>query len=118
MTEVATLPLSMARKSGPFVFVSGQLALQDGKVVGEDITVQTNMVIDAIERHLTGFGIGLECVIKTSIWLVRREDFAAFNLAYAARFGSPYPARSTVVSELVIPGALVEIEAMAVMPDA
>lgn len=48
------------------------------------------------------------------IVLTRVEDFAAFNRVYAARFAEPYPARATVISGLAIPGALVEIDAVAV----
>jgi 2-iminobutanoate/2-iminopropanoate deaminase len=52
-------------------------------------------------------------VAKTTIWLTDMADFAAFNVAYAEAFGPDIPARSTVTSALAIPGALVEIEAIA-----
>lgn len=113
MTSISPLPLSMIRKSGSLVFVSGQLALLDGKIVGDDITAQTGYVIDAIERQLATLNLNLGNVIKTSVWLVNADDFSGFNTAYAARFAAPYPARSTVISQLAIAGALVEIDAVA-----
>jgi 2-iminobutanoate/2-iminopropanoate deaminase len=106
--------LSPAVVAGGFVFVSGQLAIRDNKLVPGDITVQTNATIDNIERILTSHGLGLSDVVRSTVWITRAEDFGAFNRAYAARFGTARPARSTVVSGLVLPGALIEIEVTAV----
>jgi enamine deaminase RidA (YjgF/YER057c/UK114 family) len=113
MIDTSTLPLSWARKSGSLVFLSGQLALKDGAVVGDDIATQTNLAIDAIEMQLAPFGLGLGDVVKTTVWLVSKADFPAFNAAYGARFSAPFPVRATVVSELIPDRALVEIEAIA-----
>jgi len=45
-----------------------------------------------------------------TVWLKNPSDFAAFDAAYAECFGAHKPARSTVVSDLVLPAALIEIE--------
>jgi len=50
------------------------------------------------------------------IWLVNTEDFPAFNKAYADYFPGQPPARATVCSALMVPGALIEIEAVAYKP--
>lgn len=110
---LAALPLSPAIIAGEFVFVSGQLALHDGACTGGDIAAQTHVALDNIEAILLDAGLTLDDVVKTTIWLTRAEDFPAFNAAYGSRFGTPYPARSTTVTQLLIPGALVEIEAVA-----
>ena len=53
-------------------------------------------------------------IVKATVWLTRIEDFAAFDAAYGAFFGdATLPARSTVRADLMVPGALVEIEAIA-----
>ncbi len=109
-----TLPLSAAIEANGLVFVSGQLPMRDGAIVGDDITTQTGAVIDAIEAVLDKAGLTLAAIAKTTVWITRIEDFAAFNAVYAARFAAPYPARATVVSALAVPGALVEIDAIAV----
>lgn len=113
MSSIKKLPLSGARRAGGLVFVSGQLALKDGRVVGDDVAAQTELVIDAIEAQLAPFGLDLSDVVKTGVWLTSAEGFPAFNEAYAARFADPYPARSTVISGLALSGALVEIDAIA-----
>ncbi|MCJ2184104.1 RidA family protein [Novosphingobium sp. 1949] len=116
MTVPSSLPLSVTRKAGPFVFVSGQLAIIEGKLADGDVAVQTDLAINAIARHLEPYGLGLGDVVRTGVWLTRTEDFSAFNEAYAARFADPYPTRSTVISGLALSGALVEIEAVALLP--
>jgi hypothetical protein len=66
--------------------------------------------------HRPAEGLGLADVVKTTVWLGRIGDFAEFNRAYAGVFaatGAPAPARSTVRADLMMPGALVEIEAIA-----
>ena len=109
-----TLPLSAAIEANGMIFVSGQLPLRDGGIAGDDVGAQTAVVIDNIAAVLALTGLGLGDVVKTTVWLARAEDFAAFNTVYAARFSEPHPARATVVSALAVPGALVEIDAIAV----
>ena len=113
MTNISALPLSMVRQAGDLVFISGQLSLADGKVFGDDIVTQTGRALDGLEGHLASLGLDLTDVVKTTIWITSKENFAGFNATYAARFSAPYPARSTVVSNLELDGALVEIEGVA-----
>jgi 2-iminobutanoate/2-iminopropanoate deaminase len=107
------LPLSQAVSVGELVFVSGQVALRDGQIVGRDVAEQTEIVFDGIASILTMAGLTLADVAKTTVWLARAADFGEFNRVYAARFGDWRPARSTVVSGLIFPEALVEIEVVA-----
>ena len=58
-------------------------------------------------------GLSIEHVVKVTVWLTHIEDFAGFNAAYIEFFGGHRPARSTVRSDLMLPGARVEIEAIA-----
>lgn len=96
-------------------FVSGQMALDaDLKAVGETVAEQTMLCLDRIRQSLHPYGLSLADVVKTNVWLTRIEDFPEFNAAYASAFaGLIAPARSTVRADLMIPGALVEIEALA-----
>jgi 2-iminobutanoate/2-iminopropanoate deaminase len=100
--------------SPPFVFVSGRLALgADGRPDGADIGQQTALCLGALESALRSHGLDRSHIVKTTVWITRREDFAAFDERYAGFFGDHRPARSTVIAELVVPGCLVEIEAIA-----
>ncbi len=112
-TAAGIVPLSAAVRSGNLIFLSGQLALRDGALQGSDIAAQTGVVFDNIEVVLADAGSSLSQVVKATIWLRQASDFGEFNQLYATRFGDHRPARSAVVSELLIEGALVEIEVVA-----
>jgi 2-iminobutanoate/2-iminopropanoate deaminase len=106
---------SMVRSAGELVFVSGQMAFGEGfRIIGDDVTTQTRVCLENIERQLATVGLTARDIVKTTVWLTRIEDFAAFDAAYGAYFGAvQLPARSTVRSDLMVPGALIEIEAIA-----
>jgi 2-iminobutanoate/2-iminopropanoate deaminase len=111
------LPLSKAVRAGDYVFVSGQLGITHaGALAGNDVEAQTRQCLQNIAAILAEAGCGLDHVIKTTVWLVERADFPRFNQVYAEFFAQHPPARATVVADLVIAGALVEIEALAYAP--
>ena len=105
------------REARGFVFVSGQLGVREGRLCGRDVISQANQAINLLEAALTERGLGLQDVVSTTVWLARPEDFAGFSRVYRERFGCTLPARSTVVADLIIPGALVQIEAVAARPE-
>ena len=110
------VPLSPAVRAGDFVFVSGQVPMgADGDVVPGGIGPETDQVISNITKVLALADCTLSDVVKTTVWLRDRDDFAGFNAAYAKHFPSPPPARSTAESRLMIDIA-VEIEAVAYKP--
>lgn len=106
---------SPVRCTGAFAFVSGQLPFgSNQRIVAGDVGVQTQQCLHNIASALRREGLGLEDIVKTTVWLARLDDFASFNAAYAAAFGDHEPpARSTVRADLMVEGALVEIEAVA-----
>ena len=112
----ASVPLSPAIRAGDFVFVSGQVPVgADGAVVPGGIGPETDQVIANITKVLALADCTLSDVVKTTVWLRDRDDFAGFNAAYAKHFPSSPPARSTAESRLMIDIA-VEIEAVAYKP--
>lgn len=112
----ASVPLSPAVRAGDFVFVSGQVPVgADGQVVSGGVGAETRAVMANVKATLALAGCSLDDVVKTTIWLRDRADFAEFNAAYAEFFPDNPPARSTAESRLMIDIA-VEIEAMAYKP--
>jgi 2-iminobutanoate/2-iminopropanoate deaminase len=106
--------LSPWTEAGSLIFVSGQLAFDSsGAISATDIAGQTRQVLKNLESVLRAAGVRLSDVIKTTVWLANAADFPAFNESYAAAFGEVKPARSTVIGSLVLPQALIEIEAIA-----
>jgi len=109
------VPLSPAVRAGDFVFVSGQVPVEDGKVVPGGIGPETRAVLDKVKACLEMAGATLADVVKTTVWLRDRDDFAAFNAVYAEYFPHQPPARSTTEARLMI-DISVEIEAIAYAP--
>jgi 2-iminobutanoate/2-iminopropanoate deaminase len=116
MTEQQGPPLSRFRRAGDFIFVSGQLPRgADGKLLKGGIEAQTEQALHNLREALADAGAGLDDVVKVSVWLTAADKFDGFNAAYRRAFSEPFPARSTVVSALVVE-ADVEIEAVAYKP--
>lgn len=112
-----TFPFCQAVVANGLIFVSGQVALNgEGEMVGDTIEEQTRQVVANLEGVLKDAGATLADIIKTTIWITRKEDFPGFNAVYSQHFMATTPARATVCSDLVVPGALVEIEAIAFVP--
>ena len=110
-------PYSQAIKANGFVFVSGQLALQHGnpELMGGDIGAQTEQVFANLSAILEAAGSSLDRVVKTTVFLQNLDDFAGMNEVYARHIGDPPPARSTIEIAKLPSGALVEIEAIALV---
>jgi 2-iminobutanoate/2-iminopropanoate deaminase len=110
-------PYSQAMKANGFVFVSGQLALRPGEkeLMGGDIASQTEQVIANLRAILDQAGSSLDQLVKTTVFMQNLDDFAGMNEVYAKHIGDSPPARSTVEVAKLPSGALVEIEAIALI---
>ena len=107
------LPFSPAVTAGPFVFVSGQVAMGDnGELVPGGIEAQTRQTLRNVEKALALAGCTLKDVVKSTVWLDDARDFWTFNRVYAEFFSENKPARSTTQATLMI-DAKVEIEVIA-----
>jgi 2-iminobutanoate/2-iminopropanoate deaminase len=97
--------------------VSGQLSLKPGEKVlsGETIEEQTEQVFANLSAILAEAGSGLDKLVKTTVFLQNLGDFQGMNGVYASHVGDQPPARSTVEVAQLPSGALVEIEAVALL---
>jgi len=121
-TEAAPAPLqgapySQAIRAGEFVFVSGQLALKPGDkaLTATTIEEQTEQAFANLRAILEEAGSSLERLVKTTVFLQNLDDFQAMNSVYARHVGDRPPARATVEVAKLPSGALVEIEAIALI---
>ena len=110
-------PYSQAIKANGLVFVSGQLSLRPGEkeLMPGDIRAQTEQVFANLAAVLAAAGTSLGNLVKTTVFLQNLDDFAGMNEVYAKHVGSNPPARSTVEVAKLPAGALVEIEAIALV---
>ena len=112
-------PYSQAVVAGNLVFCSGQIPLDPvtGEMVGAgDVRRQTERVLENLGAVLAAAGASLASVVKTTIYLADLQDFGNVNEVYARYFLSAPPARATVEVAGLPKGALVEIDAIAVVP--
>jgi len=101
---------------GRFIYVSGQGPLRDGVVTGDTAEEQTRVVLGNLAAVLESAGASLADVVRCGVFLADIGDFAAMDKAYSEAFPRPLPARTTVGASL--PGILVEIDCVAVLPAA
>jgi 2-iminobutanoate/2-iminopropanoate deaminase len=109
-------PYSQAVRTGNFVFVAGQVAIDPtvGEVIEGDVAAQTHQVLTNLSAVLEAASSSLARVVKTTVFLKDMGRFQAMNAVYAEFFPSDPPARSTIEVAALPLGALVEIEAIAV----
>jgi len=107
-------PYNQAVQAGKFLFVSAQLAIdpKEGKIIFENIQLQTRQVMNNIKAILEAAGYSLKDVVQSTVYLSSMALFKEFNCEYAKYFESDFPARATVGTELK-KGALVEVSVIA-----
>ena len=104
---------------GDYVFVSGCLATNDhGELVGgDDPAAQARQVLDNLAAILSAAGASLASVLKVTVYLTDINDRPKINPVRQEFFGEARPASTLVeISKLALPGALVEIDAVACIP--
>jgi len=112
-------PYSQAVRAGSLVFASGQIPIdpETGEFVPGGIAEQTEQVLRNLTAVFEAAGLGLNEVIKTTVFLADMDDFTAMNEVYGRFFAEQPPARATVQAARLPRDARVEIEAIAVMSE-
>jgi len=111
-------PYSQAIQIGNLVYTSGQIPIDPttGKFAEGGIKEQTRQSLLNVKAILEEAGLMMKNVVKTTVFMADMNDFADMNAIYAEFFSEPYPARSAVAVKTLPKGALVEIEAVAALP--
>ena len=109
-------PYSIAVRAGDTLYVSGNIPrnAMTGAMVTESIEAATKQVMSNLRAVLTGCGLGLMDVVKTTVYLKNMDDFAAMNKVYAEYFTEQPPARSTIQAAKLPADSLIEIDCIAV----
>lgn len=106
------LPFSRAVEADGWLYVSGQVPMLHGELVSGNILVQSDQAIKNLIAILHEAGYGVEHVVRCGVWLEDARDFPAFNQVFRQYFGEHAPARSCVVSSMVV-DCKVEIDCVA-----
>jgi len=107
-------PYSQAVKSGGFLFVSGQVALNPstGDLMNSSIEEQAEQVIKNLSAICEAANTNLSNIVKLTIYITDMSDFSIVNNAMEKHFESPYPARATVEVSALPLGVNVEMDAV------
>ena len=112
-------PYSPAVRAGDFIYISGQVPVDPvtNQTMLGDIQQETRQVLNNITRLLEACGASRADVVKCQVYLSDVKDFSALIEVYTEFFGDAKPARTTIgVGALPLPGAKVEIDAIAYKP--
>ncbi len=112
-------PYSQAVVAGGLVYCSGQVALDPatGSLVVGTVEDETRRVLENLRAVLAAAGVGMDAVVRTTVYLTDLADFPVVNQTYAEFFPSPSPARATVQVAALPRNARVEIDAIAIAAD-
>jgi len=108
-------PFAAAVRAGEFIFLSGQVAQHpaSGKLVGADVSAQTEQIFANLRAVLRAAGKTLADVVRVGVYLTDMKDFERMNTVYARHFDAPYPARTTIAVAALPLGAAVEMDLVA-----
>ncbi len=107
-------PYSQAIRSGNYLYVSGQIAIdpQTADIIEGDIEAQTEQVLKNITAIIDAAGMSLQDVVKCTCFLKDMNDFVKFNAVYENYFGEILPARETVEVSRLPKDVIVEVSAI------
>lgn len=96
------------------VMYTAQIPIKpDGTIETGDIGTQTRLTLDNLKQTVKAAGGSLADVAQVLIYLPDPKDFPGMNAVYGSYFEKPYPNRATIVAQLMVPGARIEIVAYA-----
>ncbi|WP_337267219.1 RidA family protein [Oryzifoliimicrobium ureilyticus] len=109
------LPFARAVEADGWLYVSGQVAMENGEIIEGGIIPQTHKTIQNVIAILQEAGYGLEHVVRCGVWLDDPRDFWTFNGIYQSYFGEHPPARACVQASMMV-DCKVEIDCVAYKP--
>ena len=112
------MPFCSAVVAGDYIYLSGTAATRDEN--GDPLTTIEEQVHGCFKSMITtleAVDASLSDVAKVTCFLKNQADFGKMNEIYKSYFeGMELPARSTIVTDLVMPQMLLEIELVAYKP--
>jgi aminoacrylate peracid reductase len=111
---------SPALRVGNLLFLSGTTAVDEtGTLVAPgDIVGQTRYIYEKFARLLEAAGAGLEHIVETTEYITTTANYRGTAEVRRAIFTAPYPtATGVIVAGLLREGALIEISALAIIPE-
>jgi 2-iminobutanoate/2-iminopropanoate deaminase len=111
------LPFADVVRAGGFLFQSGKLGIEPAtlKLVPGGIQAETRQTMELIKAGFARQGVGMERVVKCTVFLADMKEWGAMNEVYLQYFPTGKPARSALGVNGLALGARVEIECIAAL---
>lgn len=106
------LPFARAVEADGWLYVSGQVAMEDGEIIEGGIIPQSHKAIRNMIDIVEEAGYGVEHIVRIGVWLDDPRDFWTFNKIYAEYFGEHPPARACVQASMMV-DCKIEIDCIA-----
>jgi reactive intermediate/imine deaminase len=106
------LPFARAVEADGWLFVSGQVPMENGEIISGGLLAQSRKAIDNMVTILQEAGYGVEDIVRVGVWLDDPRDFWSFNGVFAEYFGEHPPARACVQSRMMV-DCKVEVDCVA-----
>jgi len=111
------IPYSPAAVSDGYVHVAGVISSDaSGEIIVDDFMSQARRTFANLVTTIEAAGCTAADVVHVTTYLTDRGDFDAFNEVFKETFADPFPARVTVLAQLIAPGLLIEATAVAARP--
>lgn len=107
-----SLPFARAVEADGWLYVSGQVAMHDGEIVGGGIVAESRRAIENMIAILHEAEYGVEDIVRIGVWLDDPRDFWSFNGVFREYFGAHPPARACVQSRMMV-DCKVEVDCVA-----
>jgi reactive intermediate/imine deaminase len=106
------LPFARATQADGWLYVSGQVAMEDGEIIDGGIVKQSHKAIQNMLSILKEAEYDASDIMRIGVWLDDARDFASFNKVFALYFTEHPPARACVQSSMVV-DCKIEIDCVA-----
>jgi 2-iminobutanoate/2-iminopropanoate deaminase len=107
-------PYSTYTQVGNLIFVAGQVAMEpQTQKTPKSFAEQLHLILKNLKTILESAGSSLDNILKTTVFLKDLSNYGEYNEIYRQYFKNGFPARSTVIADLVHEDFLIEIEAIA-----
>ena len=114
-TDVGNMVIAPGAAADDLLFISGSAGAKDGSLAGDDIESQARQAMENLGAVLKAAGSDWSKVVKLNCFLTHAQrDFQVWNTVFKEYFPKDPPARTTVGAAIALPGALIEVDLIAV----
>lgn len=106
-------PVEWATVGGKTLYTASIPIFADGSIETGDIGAQTELTLNNLKQIIEAAGGTMDDVTQVQVILTDKQYFEGMNEVYRQFFTAPFPNRATIIADLMVPGAKIEIIANA-----